>query len=700
MFYSLLFPNLLFHIMTDIKSVKIKVSDLYTIYFDIVFATDWRRGDQFQIFCYDSSYTRMVTDASSMRVGVCRNRLLARCTSDYAFTEGRYMSVVSAGGKPSFRICFSLSADGFVSAVDVLRLTPAMSEYVLVDRLEADNLANTLWKGLCETPGMPGLKRLALRHICWKLFNDRRDTANLRPLLLSLHHIVFTDTPLAAVQTVKRFARLVMSDWEVKSADLSSLLAEKNPQDAMSRFEELFESSSTMVVLYGIDSLLWGDGIRFARYIERQMDMGPGLGVVFLGGASTVDALREKYPLMMSHVLPENTVRLEALGIGDFLHGVEGCLAARDFRLAPDAVRELLSGLRNRYERGILPVLTLDMVQKFTDRGLLDTFARRMLDGEHVADNVSAEEMKTLVPTDINWEVLAPAAGSADSALRSLDAMIGLASVKRVVADLATLERYAVLCRQQGMDVPVAANHHMIFTGNPGTGKTTVAKRIGKIFHALGVLSKGDVIVLDRSSIVGRFIGETEQNMLAILARARGNVLFIDEAYNLCTDTESRTDYGHRIIECLLAVLARPHADMVVIMAGYQDEMDRMLDSNPGLRGRFAHYLHFDDYSSEELLEIARKSISARGMLLPAAAEAQLLSTIERVVACKGRGFSNARWAEMFVDKLMAHVARRVMSSQVYTADFLVTVTPDDVLAAGAELALPKIYAKPHIGFA
>ena len=136
----------------------------------------------------------------------------------------------------------------------------------------------------------------------------------------------------------------------------------------------------------------------------------------------------------------------------------------------------------------------------------------------------------------------------------------------------------------------------MIFTSNPGTGKTTVAKKIGQLFHSLGVLSKGDVITAERGTIVGRYLGDTENNMQNLFAQAKGNVLFIDEAYSLNTGAGDKADFGNRVIECLLTVLAQPNPDMIIIMAGYQNEMDKMLDSNPGLRKRFTHYLHFEEY--------------------------------------------------------------------------------------------------------
>ena len=265
---------------------------------------------------------------------------------------------------------------------------------------------------------------------------------------------------------------------------------------------------------------------------------------------------------------------------------------------------------------------------------------------------------------------------------------------------MASLERYARLCQQQGINISCVSNHHMIFTGNPGTGKTTVAKKIGQLFHSLGVLSKGDVITAERGTIVGRYLGDTENNMQNLFAQAKGNVLFIDEAYSLNTGAGDKADFGNRVIECLLTVLAQPNPDMIIIMAGYQNEMDKMLDSNPGLRGRFTHYLHFEDYCSEELQEIAQMRIASRGLKLSLSANETLADAIGKTLRDKTNGFANARWVEQFADKAICHTANRVLASHLFTQDYLVSITSEDIEAAYNELTIGNNYAKPKIGFA
>lgn len=186
--------------------------------------------------------------------------------------------------------------------------------------------------------------------------------------------------------------------------------------------------------------------------------------------------------------------------------------------------------------------------------------------------------------------------------MNRLNEMVGLQSLKDTLSAIFCRIRFNEHRSRLGLPAEAHGAYHFIFTGNPGTGKTTVAQLLGKVFHALGILSKGEAITTGRNELVGTYIGQTEEKVNKLLERARGNILFIDEAYNLYTDSDDHRDYGSRIIEGLLPVLAEPHPDMIIVLAGYEDEMERMLQSNPGLKGRFSYRLHFEDYSADELM--------------------------------------------------------------------------------------------------
>jgi probable Rubsico expression protein CbbX len=200
--------------------------------------------------------------------------------------------------------------------------------------------------------------------------------------------------------------------------------------------------------------------------------------------------------------------------------------------------------------------------------------------------------------------------------------MIGLAPVKNRIRDIAALLLVDGLRREHGFATG-APSLHMSFTGNPGTGKTSVALRMAEILHRLGYVRKGHLIAVTRDDLVGQYIGHTAPKTREVLKRAMGGVLFIDEAYYLFRP-ENERDYGQETIEILLQEMENRRDDLVVIMAGYKDRMDQFFRSNPGLSSRVAHHIEFPDYSSIELLSIARLMLERMQYRLSPAADAAL----------------------------------------------------------------------------
>jgi AAA+ superfamily predicted ATPase len=191
-------------------------------------------------------------------------------------------------------------------------------------------------------------------------------------------------------------------------------------------------------------------------------------------------------------------------------------------------------------------------------------------------------------------------------AIAKLNALVGLDDVKRRILAHTSLVRLNKLRADRGLYNRMPPMH-MVFTGNPGTGKTTIAKYIGEIYHSIGVLSSGHVVVTDRSKLVGEFIGDAEKNTTDAINSASGGVLFIDEAYNLFTEKDNKKDYGMRVIETLLTYLGSDDTNMIVILAGYTGEMNRMLEANPGMKSRFPYIFQFEDYTPEQLMQIGKK---------------------------------------------------------------------------------------------
>lgn len=308
-------------------------------------------------------------------------------------------------------------------------------------------------------------------------------------------------------------------------------------------------------------------------------------------------------------------------------------------------------------------------IEHFLTNSVTTRLHKRILSIPEDKAIMMGSRVMNLQPEDIDFSYFSTTSSIQDC-LGELNDMIGLHAIKKEIITLATQLQFNRHRAQLGLPLPSTGCHHMIFTGNPGTGKTTVAKMMGKIFHQLGLLSNGDVIVTERSKILGQYIGETENKVKELIQEATGKVLFIDEAYTLCSNEEDGKDFGRHAIEALLTTLADEHADILVIMAGYKYEMERMMNINTGLKGRFPHQWHFDDYNCEELMQIAYHTLQKECFTLTVDADNRLRNAITAQLLSHNKDFSNARWIkQQITHSILPAMAQRVM--QQATSDSL-----------------------------
>lgn len=271
-----------------------------------------------------------------------------------------------------------------------------------------------------------------------------------------------------------------------------------------------------------------------------------------------------------------------------------------------------------------------------------------------------------------------------DDAMKQLMGLVGLESVKREITTLGNLVRVRNVREQQGLKQP-DLSLHMVFTGNPGTGKTTVARLLAQVYANLGVLSKGHLIEVDRSGLVAGYTGQTALKTKQVVDQAVGGILFIDEAYAL-TVNRNEADFGYEAVDTLLKGMEDHRGDLVVIVAGYTEPMQSFLSSNPGLRSRFNKFLDFPDYSPGELSDIFMGMCESSDMVLAGEEERRFLNDyFQKLSETCDQSFANARSVRNFFERALSCQANRLIENGTLELDSLREFKLDDLVLASEE---------------
>jgi Cdc6-like AAA superfamily ATPase len=465
------------------------------------------------------------------------------------------------------------------------------------------------------------------------------------------------------VEPTKRFIEVVAEALEEVGAGVTGIAEDRWAQDAA------LEAFNLVCGLVGIDRRVSDDELW-----EVLGAFGPLLETRLAG--ATPDALRES-------------------GLID---------AQKDFTTAPSALFEVLlaadargasTHARRYYDAAIeiaFAVAAIDLhtsdreleaIERF--RGMLLSAIDAMEPGTTATPATSGPPATPKPPVTED-----PAPRPIDELLAELDALVGLAGVKHEVKLVTNLLRVQKIRLERGLPV-LDQSRHLIFTGNPGTGKTTVARLLAQIYRTLGVVERGHLVETDRAGLVAGYVGQTAPLVTARFDEADEGVLLIDEAYALVRGGER--DFGREAIDTIVKLIEDRRDRIVVVMAGYPDEMDELINANPGLRSRFPKVIHFPDYTTDELLAIIDTLGEKGGYRLDPGARARARIWLDGVP--RDKGFGNGRTARNLFEHAVATQATRLVAVDEPTDEQLTTLTADDIPTPGTG---PVTVVRPAIG--
>ncbi|MEU5882777.1 AAA family ATPase [Spirillospora sp. NPDC047279] len=429
---------------------------------------------------------------------------------------------------------------------------------------------------------------------------------------------------------------------------------------------------SNLLVIDGLDDLSRDprSGEAILEELHRVLDVFDGLHVVALCETGGDQRIREVNPALSLRFRKARTHAFTAEGYAELFSRALHQRGARAHKRALTAAGQLLSetppvrNLRNARLAHLLADVVVDAVRARTEPG-----------AELVVKRAD-------VPASFD------AAGSPGDAHAELAALTGLGPVKHEIELLVATARAAQMRRDSGLPVTAPARH-MVFTGNPGTGKTVVARILARIYKDLGVLSSGHLVEASRAELIGEYLGETAVKTRAVVQRAVGGVLFIDEAYSL-TQSDYDGDYGPEAIAALVKMMEDHRDDLVVIVAGYEREMQRFIASDPGLASRFPSTVRFPDFTDDELVEIFAGFAGEAGLALGEGAHQRITDLLRRTA--RGRAFGNARLMRNLCERATALQSRRVVALKKATPEQLAELLAEDFPASltGASRAVPS----------
>ncbi|GAA1988713.1 right-handed parallel beta-helix repeat-containing protein [Kitasatospora viridis] len=536
--------------------------------------------------------------------------------------------------------------------------------------------------------GLAGVKEQVATLVNLNKLAKRREQAGMPALPMS-RHLVFAGPPGTGKTTVARLYGAILAELgvlrsghltEVARADLVASIIGGTALKTTEVVKAALGGVLFIDEAYTLSAGTGGNGPDFGReaidtLVKLMEDHRDDLVVIVAGYSAEITDFLASNPGLASRF--SRTVEFRNYSVDELTTIVERAATGHGYRLA-DGTREALAHHFERMPKGA------DFGNGRAARKVFEEMVDRQASRLAQLDSFDNDALALLVPLDVSEEAAA-AAGPAPAAeeaepglLEQLDAMIGLRAAKQQVEDLVSLTRQTRRRAEAGL--PTARiSHHLVFAGPPGTGKTTVARLYGELLAELGVLPGGQLIETARADLVGRYVGHTAQLTREAFERARGGVLFIDEAYTLTPRGGVGNDFGQEAVDTLMKLMEDHRDEVVVIVAGYQEEMDGFLASNPGLASRFSRTVEFEHYSDEELVAIVLAQAESAGYSCPeptVTALADLFRTTPR-----DRSFGNGRFARQTLEAMITKQAGRLSRLDVNDLAELSLLLPQDLPA-------------------
>lgn len=493
-----------------------------------------------------------------------------------------------------------------------------------------------------------------------KMFNDNRLAMNLQPAPINLHAAVMGDKgsgKTSFAQVLFDFYtqnKLIPEDGYLNIVDARHWTGLN--EDLSSMDSDFSLASGGMLYVENAASMIAFDSRVNKYYVvealaNRLREKSNDTAVILVDTPERITMLLAIADLK-SYI--RQIYKLPTLDIEQMMAIAERDCKRRGFVITPGARNNMISYLSS------LPNATTTDVNVLIDEMIMN-MSMRVIN----ASQELFQDTKTLSEL-LEEDVPQPKIGQYDLSLKKLNNLVGLNKLKYNIESHLNLVRFTQLRQKNGLKATMPPLH-MIFTGNPGTGKTTVASLLGEIYASIGILKTGKVISVDRKKLVGQYIGDTEANTRQVLQQAHGNILLIDEAYTLVGDPDDKKDFGPKVLDCLLEELGKEQTDMIIILAGYPEEMEKMLQANKGLSSRFPYTFHFEDYTEDELLEIALRTAAQSGYTFSEDAVKRLKTLIHREME-RGKGrnkerFGNARFITRLISsRIIPNMSRRILS--------------------------------------